>query len=313
MSNKTAKRQKTQAGKKEPGGKALRRILRALAQADAILWREAEGDGESGGGGDGAYLLRWKTAQGAPKNMQPAPELVKQCLRRGLLDALPEGEGGAHADGWRLNAAGRMALRRLLAGAEPFAGQHQARRVESRKMQDGARREVVVNDRATPLGWLARRKDKDGRPMISAAQFEAGERLARDFQFAGMTPSVTANWGVGSGGGRGRKYGARKGAAANVEHGDNCLAAGQRVRRALDKVGGDLADILLEVCCFQIGLSEVETRRKWPRRSGKVILQIALDHLAAHYGLNVARPTPPIHQRLTHWGAPNYRPSIDGG
>lgn len=45
-----------------------------------------------------------------------------------------------------------------------------------------------------PLGWLARRKDKDGRAMIAAAEFDAGERLRAGFWFARMTPRVTANW-----------------------------------------------------------------------------------------------------------------------
>ena len=46
----------------------------------------------------------------------------------------------------------------------------------------------------SPLAWLARRKDKDGRPLISDAEFSAGEKLRADFWFAQMTPRVTANW-----------------------------------------------------------------------------------------------------------------------
>lgn len=46
----------------------------------------------------------------------------------------------------------------------------------------------------SPLAWLARRKDKDGRPMLSDAEFDAGEKLRADFWFAQMTPRVTANW-----------------------------------------------------------------------------------------------------------------------
>ena len=49
-------------------------------------------------------------------------------------------------------------------------------------------------DLSSPLAWLARRKDKDGRPMLSDAEFDAGEKLRADFWFAQMTPRVTANW-----------------------------------------------------------------------------------------------------------------------
>ena len=51
-----------------------------------------------------------------------------------------------------------------------------------------------INVAESPLAWLARRRDRDGRPMISGVQFEAGERLRADLRFAEMTPRVTANW-----------------------------------------------------------------------------------------------------------------------
>jgi hypothetical protein len=40
---------------------------------------------------------------------------------------------------------------------------------------------VTVNDSESPLAWLARRKGRDGRSMISPNQFVAGERLRADF------------------------------------------------------------------------------------------------------------------------------------
>lgn len=89
------------------------------------------------------------------------------------------------------------------------------------------------NDSESPLAWLRRRKDKDGQPMISAAEFEAGERLRADFTFGQLMPSVTARWSpVGAGDGRPRSAG---NSAADLT--DNALAARQRVHRALDAVG----------------------------------------------------------------------------
>ncbi|EKS42773.1 DUF6456 domain-containing protein [Afipia clevelandensis] len=137
--------------------------------------------------------------------------------------------------------------------------------------------QVLVNDSESPLVWLARRKGRDGRAMIGPDQFIAGERLRADFTRAHMTPRVTSNWtGVagtkGTGGGAG-------------EMTDLIIASRQRVRLALEACGPEFSGLLLDVCCFLRGLEEVERERGWPSRSAKVVLQLALDRLARHYGL----------------------------
>lgn len=52
---------------------------------------------------------------------------------------------------------------------------------------DGART-VTVNEAESALGWLARRKGRDGRPLIEPVQLLAGERLRADFTRAHMMP-----------------------------------------------------------------------------------------------------------------------------
>ena len=54
-------------------------------------------------------------------------------------------------------------------------------RIAGRIMLDDpaiGRRRVTVNHDESPLAWLRRRKDADGRPMIDASEFAAGETAA---------------------------------------------------------------------------------------------------------------------------------------
>ena len=159
--------------------------------------------------------------------------------------------------------------------------------------------------RESPLQWLRRRKDKAGRPLLTEAQFQAGERLARDFCHAQLQPRVTANWSAAVPAERTR----RAAPGAGVEMRDAVVAARQRVNRALEAVGPGLAGLLLDVCCHDIGLEAAERARGWPLRSAKVVLDLALTTLACHYGL--IPPQHPIASRVRHWGDTDYRPSLD--
>jgi hypothetical protein len=163
----------------------------------------------------------------------------------------------------------------------------------------------------SPLAWLARRKDKDGRPMLTQAEFDAGERLRADFWFAQMTPRLTVNWSLllSAGGGK------RGGSDPAPDLRDSVIAAKERVRRALSAVGPDLAGVLIDVCCHLKGLEASEKASGWPQRSGKIILRIALGQLARHYGIlstsAEADPSGKNPPRIHHWGASDYRPQIE--
>lgn len=160
---------------------------------------------------------------------------------------------------------------------DPFQAQH---RLSARRQIRVGSEEVVVevNDGESPLGWLRRRKGGDGKPLLSESQFEAGERLRRDFTIGQMTPRVTADWSQPIRGGAGRPRD-----PAEIAH--HALAARQRVSRAVGAVGPGLSDILLSVCCHLQGLEAAERGFGWPKRAGKLVLQIALDRLAFHYGI----------------------------
>ncbi len=84
--------------------------------------------------------------------------------------------------------------------------------------------------------------------------------------------------------------------------------AQERVRRALDHVGSDHAGVLIDVCCLDQGLEEVERSRGWPARSGRVVLGIALDRLARHYGIVAEGPS---RGKVGRWGTGDDKPTLD--
>jgi hypothetical protein len=165
-----------------------------------------------------------------------------------------------------------------------------------------------VNDSESPLAWLRRRKDKQGNPLITEAQFDAGERLRADLWFAQMTPRTTASW---SGAPVERRM-RRSAPGTGIDLADSIVAAKQRVHHALCSVGADFAGILIDVCGHLKGLEQLERGKGWPQRSAKIFLGMALTRLAQHYGL-IRREDEheAIGRRLRHWGTDDYRPTLD--
>lgn len=164
-------------------------------------------------------------------------------------------------------------------------------------MTEAGVRAVTVNDGESPLAWLARRKGRDGQPLISPTQFCAGERLRADFTRASLSPRVTSAWqapisrGSGAAGGAG-------------EATDAMVAARQRVQMALKACGPEFSGLLMDVCCFLRRLEDVEVAHGWPARSAKVVLQLALHRLARHYGLR-GEISGAAHARLRAWTVPD--------
>ncbi|MEQ1714895.1 MAG: DUF6456 domain-containing protein [Hyphomicrobium sp.] len=171
-------------------------------------------------------------------------------------------------------------------------------------VEDGKPR---FNGDESPLTWLARRKDKEGRPLIARPEFEAGEKLRSDYHFALLAQRVTASWSSMP-----IDAGARRATPGiGVDLADNVIAARERVNRALAAVGPELAGILIDVCCYLKGLEALEKAEGWPQRSGKIILQLALQRLARHYGLINEPAATSGPAKVRHWGAAGYKPRIE--
>lgn len=195
---------------------------------------------------------------------------------------------------YAISDVGRSWLRRQLAedaaqaapeagrrqGPTPFAAQHMEQGERSVARAGGGAETIRVNLGESPLGWLASRKGADGTPFLADEEVEAGEKLRCDFEAAQMAPRVTQDW---------RSFlsprDGRNGPSAPAE---GPMFARDRLSRALEDLGPGLADVALRACCFLEGLEATERRMGWSARSGKVVLKIALQRLAIHYGLTRA-------------------------
>ncbi len=266
--------------------------------AKPLLAKLASGGAVRRDGASRFELVR--SADGTPVPGESLPAgLVEACLAEDWLER--------RGDTLVLSHAGRAWLRRSLSGGDAFREQHQLRRHGEREI-NGTRRTVLVNEAESPLGWLKSRKDRNGRPLISEPQYEAGERLRADYWFAQLGPRVTANWSALAPSERSRR--GAPSSAADLR--DEVIAAKERVMRALKEVGPEVGGILVDICCELKGLEEAEKANGWPQRAGKVVLQIALTRLARHYGLiGVDGQGRRRSGGVRHWGSEDYRPTLE--
>jgi len=184
---------------------------------------------------------------------------------------------GTTPESFALSAAGAAWLRRTLADGDPYEMQHQLRVKRLIVDPDGVERVADANEAESPLTWLKT------RGLIDTVQCEAGERLRRDYTIAQLAPRMgvdfTAPIVMG-----------KRGGDPGVNLTETVIAAKQRFSRAMKAVGPGLNDLLFDVCCHLMGLEDAESGFGWPKRTGKVVLTIALDRLASHYGLVITAP-----------------------
>ncbi|MBI3435409.1 MAG: hypothetical protein HY056_10085 [Proteobacteria bacterium] len=187
----------------------------------------------------------------------------------------------------------------------PFRAQHASlvrRRIDTPLGPEN----VTVNEAESPLVWLARRRSRDGRSLIEPVQLLAGERLRGDFTRAALMPQTTSRLDATPGGR------ARRAPNAGAQLAEVVVDARLRVRRALDAAGPEFSGILLDICCFLKGLEDVERERNWPARSAKIVLALALDRLARHYGLS-SQTRGNAHGRLRSWAVADAPQPADAG
>ena len=290
MKNRQKRGQGCRAGAGELLSREATRLMSGLAEPGAYATADPLEEG--------ALVLRRERAGVSLGGGRFSMTAAEELLRRDLIEPV---EGRRPA--FRLSDVGLARLKRQEAveaancGPEAdlaFAAQHRDL-VTERIEIEGRRSAVVLNVCESPLEWLRRRKDAAGRPLIDAACHEAGERLRLDLTLAAMLPRVTASWNP-----------AVSDKARGVPHDpatatEAAVAARQRVGRALDAVGSDLADLLIDLCGFLKGFTEIERERGWPARSAKVAARLALARLAEHYGLSHEARGPACSRGVRSW------------
>jgi hypothetical protein len=264
-------------------------VLRLLNKPDARLVEAKPGE----------WVI--ESGKSGRRGRQPVTDAtVRELVGRDWLIREPTGSYAISVAGERLLGCAHASTE------ERFGDQHRLVRRPGRDAGRGLPG-PVVNEAESPLGWLRSRRGKDGEPLISETQYDAGERLRVDFTVAQLSPRVTLSWNAfitpGSHGRSGRR-------PDSLQVNETALAAKQRFMRALDAVGPELSGILVDVCCLCRGLEAAERSLGWPQRSGKLVLQIALTQLARHYGLIRAQTGPRRPAHIRHWGADDYRPQV---
>jgi len=154
------------------------------------------------------------------------------------------------------------------------------------------------------IGRLAATR-RDGSPFLLPHHVEAARRLTQTFERARLRQRVTMSYDPTRTGGR---------SGGSPVQGEISAIAADARKQLADMAGMMPADcwaVLFDICGLDRGLQDVETERDWPRRGGKLVLRIALSHLAAHYGLD-AEARGREAQRQRHWlpaRAPMFPPA----
>jgi hypothetical protein len=247
-----------------PGPERLDAELRRLVRRDAVL---------SDAGRGGLFDMRPDRDRRRKVIRQVPADIVDFWRAAGLVE--PDGAGGFVATD---AAAARVRRREAAPGIDPFRAQHDDFGTRDLVDADGDPTPRRANLTESPLAWFARRGGA-GEGFFSQRELAAGELLRADHVAAGRDPRLTSDWNAAPASGAAR--GGRDPSAAS----DRAIAARRRVRGALDHVGAGLAGALEAVCVEGRGLDEVERGYGWPRRSGKVVLKIALGRLADFYRL----------------------------
>lgn len=130
------------------------------------------------------------------------------------------------------------------------------------------------------LARLASGRDNARSAFLAPHHLAAAERFEQLVRRAQLAPRVTMSYNPANVGGRGRSGNGVETAT------DGAADARLRLSRLAATLPADCWGVVFDVCGLAKGLQLIETERRWPRRSAKLVLRIALEQLAAQFGLS---------------------------
>ncbi|MDX2235160.1 MAG: DUF6456 domain-containing protein [Hyphomonadaceae bacterium] len=241
-----------------------RKALARLAQDGAVLAPQREGVGH------GVYPR-------GDRRRRPLARLTPEDVQALALEGAisPSGIAGC----WLLSGPGRARVRREAAEDEAFLQQH-APRIDRTVMEGHAvARTVRGVDPAGPVARLARLSDSAGMAFFSGREIAAARRLWEEHERAQRGLLRGSDWSAPPLGSTARgPGGAQEGATLSA------MAAREAVAAALNGLPRTLSAAVKAFLLDETGLETLERAARWPQRSGKLALKIALDLLADHYG-----------------------------
>jgi len=163
---------------------------------------------------------------------------------------------------------------------------HRALEEKEQFVYDDSLRTVQVNTRITPLRALSKPRRGHARKTLSAAEVEAGERFAKDYEFANMGAMKTQNYEC-----IGQSSGFRLEAS---DLPDSRLDARNRVMGAMKVMGPGLDRVVTSVCVNELTLERLERTEKWMKDAGFTVLKLGLERLVDYYGTEVGQ------KKMTH-------------
>ncbi|WP_224701703.1 DUF6456 domain-containing protein [Devosia aquimaris] len=117
--------------------------------------------------------------------------------------------------------------------------------------------------------------------FLSPEQLLAASRLEGLIRRAQLVQRVTMAYDPA-------RIGRQPGGDGGVDLGDSAFDARRRLNQLAGTLPVDCWSVLFDVCGLGKGLQTIESERRWPRRSAKLVLRIALSQLATAWGLDGA-------------------------
>jgi Domain of unknown function (DUF6456) len=243
--------------------KKLARVIHKMQQSNKALEHQQDGSFAARIGGKAYARLNAQEARAA---------CAEGVFDRGKDNCL------------QLNAQSVTWLSRFQAEAASsdniFAAQHRSMQTVSLIDADGSIHSAQKNVNESPLAWLCKATGPTGKPYLCPAEFAASERLRMDYFASSLSQNLCADWSKPA---RARTASGPRNTVLDAA--DAALGAKDRFIKALDILGPGLNDVVFSLCIRETGMEQIECANHWPKRSGKIILKLALDRLARHYGL----------------------------